>query len=232
MLGLTIVTQSTQWLDPLIAHHLAYTFFGKAFYEPPSGDLMRAIASDDLFAAWPLTASNARMVQGLETLQAYTQGWSDDQFSSLKRDYERLFIGPRELLAVPWESVYRDAEGLIFATQTLEVRRLYQQYGMPVPKPGREPEDHIGLEMRFVAHLCAIGVQAVQNGQADSLGSVIGGLRQFFDSHLGQWADQCLEKVQRHAETPYYRGVAELASGSIAHSIAWLAELPEEATYR
>ncbi|MCC7208758.1 MAG: molecular chaperone TorD family protein [Anaerolineae bacterium] len=213
-----------QWVEPLIAHHLAYTFFGKVFYEPPSGDLMRSIAADNLFAEWPLPASNARMERALEMLQSVSKGWTDDQLPDLKRDYARLFIGPGELLAVPWESVYRDPDGLIFDEKTLEVRRMYQGFGMAVPNPGREPEDHIGLEMRFVAYLSALGLQAIQTEQADRLAAIVLGMRTFLESHLGQWADLCLDRVLQHAETPYYRGVAELAAGSVLHSMAWLAE--------
>lgn len=215
------------WIEPLIAHNLAYQFLGRVFYAPPSGELITTVVREDLFEDWPLPCTNEQMNVGLDTLHRFSQDWQDDQLSELKRDYARLFIGPGKLLAAPWESVYRSVEGLIFEQQTLEVRQFYRRYGMTTPNPKKEPEDHIGLELLFVAHLCALGLQAIEQGNSNTFDLVFNGLRNFYVEHLRQWADQCLARVQQHAKTTYYQGVATLASGCIAYSMVLL-EVPCE----
>lgn len=219
-----------QWIEPFIGHNLAYNFLGGAFYDAPDAGLIGTIARENLFEDWTLPCTNAAMEHGLDTLRQFTKGWQDTQLPALKRDYDRLFVGPGKLLAVPWESVYRSQEGLIFEQQTVAVRQFYRRFAMAVPKPGIEPEDHIGLELRFVAHLYALGLQAVEHGQENSFDLILGGLAQFFEVHLGQWAEACFDRVRQHAQTPYYRGVAQLASGCLVHSMMLLGVNAEAAT--
>jgi putative dimethyl sulfoxide reductase chaperone len=206
------------WAETLIAHNLAYTFLSKVFYEQPDLDFLRTITQEDLFDDWPLDMNQTRAEIGLAQLRTFSAHWHDDQFPDLKRDYARLFVGPDKLLATPWESVYRSAEGIIFEKETLQVRTFYREFDMPIPHFGSEPDDHIGLEFRFVAHLCAIGLNAIQVDDTTTLEATLDGLRRFFDEHISQWADQCLDRVSQHAQTDYYRSVAALASGCIAHS--------------
>jgi TorA maturation chaperone TorD len=209
-----------QWAENLIAHHLAFTFLSQVFYEQPTLEFLQSITrpEDALFEDWPLELDLSPVDSGLALLQQFAAGWHDDQLTALRRDYARLFVGPDKLLATPWESVYRSTEGIVFERQTLEVRAMYREFGMPIPHLGKEPDDHIGLELRFVAHLCAVGLDAIQQGSAAQLQTVLNGLERFFAEHLSQWADQCLVKVSTQAQTDYYRGAARLASACIAYS--------------
>lgn len=212
------MTQRSEWVEPFIAQHLAYSFLSKALYEPPSEELIRRIVEENLFDEWPLPGSNARTEGGLKTLQQFTRDWHDERMHALKRDYARLFLGPGKLLAPPWESVYRSPKGLIFEQQTLQVRQIFQRAGMPIPNLGTEPDDHIGLELRFVAYLCAQGLYALEMNQPDNFDAILETLCQFFALHLSQWADQCFDQIAEHAETRFYRGVAQLASGCLTYT--------------
>lgn len=214
--------QRNEWVEPFIAQHLAYSFLSKVLYEPPSEALIRNIVQEDLFAEWPLPGSNARTDEGLKTLQQFTRDWHDERMRALERDYARLFLGPGKLLAPPWESVYRSPKGLIFERQTLEVRQFFQRAGMPIPNLGTEPDDHIGLELRFVAYLCAQGLYALEINKVEAFDAILETLCQFFAAHLSQWADQCFDQIAEHAETRFYRGIAQLASGCLAHTRAML----------
>lgn len=209
-----------RWAEQLIAHHLAYAFLSRVFYQQPTLEFLRVITrpGDALFDDWPLELDLSSADAGLPLLQQFAADWHDSQLTALQRDYARLFVGPGKLLAVPWESVYRSAEGLVFEQQTLEVRAMYREFGMPIPNLGKEPDDHIGLELYFVAHVCAIGLDAIQQDDAAQLEAAQLGLQRFFAEHLSQWADQCLTKVSDYAQTDYYRGAARLASACIAHS--------------
>lgn len=212
------------WAEHLIAHNLAYTFLSKVFYEQPDIVFLQTVMQEDLFDDWPLDTNQPRAETGLAQLNAFSTNWHEDQFPNLKQDYARLFVGPDKLLATPWESVYRSTEGIIFEKETLQVRAFYREFNMPIPNFGSEPDDHIGLEFRFVAHLCAIGLNAIQADDIATLDAALDGLRRFFDEHISQWADQCLDRVSQHAQTDYYRGAAALASGCIAHSLTVFAQ--------
>ena len=212
--------------NKLVAHFLAYGFLGKAFFEVPSIDLMETIKNEDLFSDWPLVSQNAVLNEGLEVLRQYVLQWDTNQFDDLKRDYARLFVGPNRLPAPPWESVYRSEEHLLFEEETLQVRAAYREYGFVVPGDYVQPDDHFGLEMSFIAHLCRIGLDALTNQQPHILDSTRLGLTTFFREHVCQWAEPFLADVLKNATTPYYKGIALRASGCITHSVStWQIDL-------
>ena len=156
-------TDTVALSERLIATYLAYGFLGKAFFEKPTIELLEQLKQDDLFADWPLGSTNDKMHNGLETLQAFLQDWQADDFGDVRRDFARLFIGPNRLPAPPWESVYCNEERLIFDKETLQVRLLYRQFGMAVPTERNEPDDHFGLEMMFIAHLCQVALEGIRS---------------------------------------------------------------------
>ena len=211
-------TDTVALSEKLIATYFAYRFLGKAFYEAPTAGLLGQLKQDDLFADWPLDCSNDAMKNGLETLQAFLREWHAEDFNVVRRDFAHLFIGPKRLPAPPWESVYRNEERLIFDKETLQVRLLYRQFGMDVPTERNEPDDHFGLEMMFVAHLCQIALEGIRTEQAYYTDLSLAAIDSFFRDHICAWAYDYLADVTEAANTPYYRGLSLLASGTITHT--------------
>ena len=205
-------------VELLIAHELTYSFLSRVFYEPPSQELIDTLAADNLFDAFPLETDQSEAEIGLTLLRDFCTSWNADDLEALQQDYRRLFVGPDHLLAAPWESVYRSPDHLLFGPQTLEVRHEFQRFGMPIPKLGSEPEDHIGLEFRFIAHLCELGLTAIDRERPDVLNAATTEIRSFLSNHLLQWASQCLNLVIEYSQSDYYRGCAHLALGCLAHT--------------
>lgn len=205
------------WIETLIAHELAYGFLSKVFYEPPNKELIDTLVDDELFDAWALETNQPEVETGLALLRGFCASWSGD-LDALQQDYRALFVGPGHLLAPPWESVYRSPDHLLFDVHTLQVRHEYQRFGMPIPHLYNEPEDHLGLELRFVAYLCELGLGAIDLNQPDALNPVTGEISSFLTEHLLKWAPECLRLVIKHASSDYYRGCAHLTLGCIAHT--------------
>lgn len=212
------------WVETLIAHELAYSFLSKVFYEPPSQELIDTLAAESLFDTFPLETDETEVETGLQLLRDFCAGWdsSADQFEALQHDYRKLFIGPGHLLAPPWESVYTSPDHLLFDAQTLQVRYEYQRFGMPIPKLHNEPEDHLGLELRFIVHLCGIGMDAIEQEQPEVLDTALTEISSFLNKHLLKWAPQCLNFVIEKSKSDYYRGCAHLTLGCLAHTSAVL----------
>lgn len=206
------------WIETLIAHELAYDYLGKVFYEPPTKALIETLAADDLFGDWPLQTDQSDAETGLGLLRDFCGSWREDQLESLQNDFHKLFIGPAQPLATPWESVYLSPDHLLFGVQTVQVRRLYERFGMSVPNPQSEPVDHFGLELQFVAHLCAIGVEAEDKNRPDIRDVVIAEIRTFLNEHLLKWAPAFIQKVIENADSDYYRGAAHLALGCLTYT--------------
>ena len=214
--------------ETLLGQHLGYSFLSKVFYEPPTAEFIQLLVDDSLFDIWPIESENPDMLAGLTELRAFCATWQAEDIAALKRDYARLFIGPERLLAPPWESVYRSEEHLLFERQTLEVRSQYQRFGMPIPKLNVEPDDHIGLEFRFVAYLCNLALEGVEHNRPEITSGVLDAMHHFFTEHLWTWAPDCLGRVETNALTGYYRGAARLALGCMQISSASFSVQVEE----
>jgi TorA maturation chaperone TorD len=189
-----------------------------------------ALKTDGLFDHWPLGGAGRSTDRGVELLIKYISEWKPEMFETLQRDYRRLFIGPDHLPAPPWESVYLSTDGLVFEEQTLAVRKFYARYGLESPKRLKEPDDHFGLELAFLAHLCTLGLEAISTNDPDSLAEVLDDQRLFLEQHLLLWGSEFLDRVVEHAETSYYRGAAHLASGSVEFIAAFVGAEVEKDT--
>ena len=211
-------TPPDEWRRRQEEQALAYHFLGRCFYEPPRAEWLAACAGDRLFEAWPFPSGDDRTAAGLALLAEFCQGWNPEQLGGLTWDFNRLFVGPGEMLAAPWESVYRSKTKLTFQEPTLQVRAIYERFGVEAPAIHREPDDHLGLELAFMATVSDRAARAAAGDDMAQLARCFGAQRGFLQDHLLAWAPACLALVEKHAETDYYRGAALLALGSLAES--------------
>ncbi len=203
-----------EWRRRLEEQALAYHFLGRCFYEPPRAEWLAALARDRLFEAWPFPSGDGNTTAGSAMLAAFCERWDPARLDALVWDFNRLFVGPGEMLAAPWESVYRSKTKLTFQESTLQVRELYGRFGVQAPGMHREPDDHLGLELAFVATLSDLAAR----GDMAQRTRCFEAQRNFLRDHLLAWAPACLALVEKHAETDYYRGAARLSLGSLAES--------------
>ena len=197
---------------------VAYRFLGRCFHAPPGAAWLATLAAGRLFDAWPLPSDEADTAAGLALLAAYCERWDPAQLGALTWDFNRLFVGPGEMLAPPWESVHRSKTKLTFQESTLQVRGLYEAFGVQAPALHREPDDHLALELDFLATLSERAVEAAGADDGEQLRQCWRAQRDFLQDHLLAWAPGCLALVEAHAKTDYYRGAARLARGSLAAS--------------
>ena len=105
---------------------------------------------------------------------------------------------------------------LVFERETMLVRAAYAEFGLAAPRLNREPDDHIGLELGFVATLCVRGMDALDDGDDAELTRLVRGIRSFLADHLLVWAPACLTQAAEGATTHFYQGVAALGLGALA----------------
>lgn len=176
------------------------------FLAAPNSELRGALQDDDALAQWPLTDQQSQ--RGIAMLREAVREGNVDSHEDLERDHLYLFTGIGKPLAQPYESPYLSKEGLLFEEQTVAVREAYAAHGLRVPNP-RVPDDHIGYEFAFVAHLAG----QVAEGNATALPA----LYRFVSEHLGCFAGDVAEGLREHARTAIYRALAELSEGVLAH---------------
>jgi TorA maturation chaperone TorD len=202
----------------LVGEALLFGLLGKVLYGEMDKSWLESLITDDVFSESPLGAEQPEIKKGLELLSGWSKenqkGISTTEIENLKRDQLHLFIGLDHILAPVWESVYFNQNRLVFQQQTLEVRDWYARFGLQIEHFNREPDDHIGLELSFVAHLASRALQALEENQ-ESFEELLQAQRDFLSEHLLRWGPSWAKLVKQHAESDFYRGIAHLSHGAL-----------------
>ena len=202
--------------EELAAYALAFKLLGMAFYQPPSEELLRKLGEDGLLAEWPLQPAAPASTRGRALLLAYLATAEPSALApALRNDFAELFVGPDHVAAPPWESVYLSREHLLFDVQTLQVRQEYERFGLQIPRVNREPDDHIGFELLFVAQLLDLAAQALEHGQRNEAVHSLTAAHTFLSQHPRMWVGLFAERLDRHASTDFYRGLGQLLVESL-----------------
>ena len=219
-------TKNTDWNEAFVGEILMLGLIGKAFYVYPEKDWLQSLIDGDLFTEAPFAAEQPDVIAALAALRTWSEqqraGLSGAAFDEIRVDYTRLFIGPGVVIAPPWESVHFSEERLTFQQQTLEVREWYRRFGLQAEKIYQEPDDHIGLQIEFVAHLARRGLAAVEQHDSAALEIALQAQRDFMTEHLFRWAPAWSDLVEKNAQTDFYRGMAQLCKGVLLETAAVL----------
>jgi TorA maturation chaperone TorD len=95
------------------------------------------------------------------------------------------------------------------------VRHWYQRFGLEPASAAREPEDHLGLELTFIAQLAAQGLQALDSQQPAEVVELLAAQRQFVAEHPLQWVPTWSRLVDQQARTEFWRAIAQLTLGAL-----------------
>ncbi|BAL95370.1 Tat proofreading chaperone DmsD [Rubrivivax gelatinosus] len=186
---------------------------GALFYRAPDDTSVRPfielIARGDLASLWPVGEPGTLQAIG-DTMRAALV--SPEAQQALKREHQRLFIGPDELPAPPWGSVYLEEEGTLFGETTEALQHFLAAEGVALDSGQNEPEDHIGLLFWAAALLAEEGREAA--------------LRTLLADHLLSWSGPYLQALNDATTNGFYRGLVTLTRLTLAEARRLLA-LPE-----
>jgi TorA maturation chaperone TorD len=192
-------------------YRVTLEFLSQVFLDPPNQALMKHLVQANPFKDWPVDSDAPDLRRGLDLLASFCEHWTPAQLEALTLDYTRLFLGLDRTLAAPYESVFLSDDHLMFERQTLEVRALYEQYDLQVPKKHQIPDDHLSYELQFVAGLCDRLVCAWQGREHGVVTSLQKAICQFLDIHLLRWLPAFCDRVLAHGDTNFYKGMALVA---------------------
>lgn len=132
----------------------------------------------------------------------------DELCHELLEDYTYLFRMVGQSRTSPYESVYRTDDHTLFGPTTLEVREAYRRHGFELATDHNEPDDHIALELEFLARLLAM---AIETEDASHLATA----RAFASEHTLVFSPILLRNIAGQAHTDYYRSIARIASRTL-----------------
>ena len=141
-----------------------------------------------------------------------------EMLRTLEIEYNRLFVGPGRPQAPPYESVYRDARGLVMGPTAREVERRYAEAGLGLAPNHRDLPDHVATELGFMAHL------ALQEAEAQPKEALtwLDRERAFLRDHLAVWLPRFCQRVREASRHPFYAALAELTVTFVNLDMEWI----------
>ena len=188
---------------------------------------LQSLARNKVFDHIPFAADRPDSIAGQGLLKAWSddcaEGIDDEQFEAFNTDYTQLFTTTfGQCYAPPWESVYRNENQMLFQEQTAQVREWYRRYNLEPEQIYQEPDDHMGLELSFLAHLASLALDARLQGDNKAFEKLVDAQRQFLSEHTLVWAHHWCDRAISMGRSDFYRGVVLLIRGSLCELAAIL----------
>ena len=125
----------------------------------------------------------------------------------LSIDHAALFVGPFELLAAPYGSVYIEQKRTVMGNSTIHAARSYQDAGLSVDV--KEPPDHIAVELEFMYYLCTKEATAASNDRSADACRFRNQQREFYRTALKPWAHKFCEAIRQGTDNKFYLNLAD-----------------------
>lgn len=148
-------------------------------------------------------------------------------------EFTRLFSGIQEGMGPPppFESVWR--EDRLIGESTMAVIDSYARAGFADIAPEAGPQDHVAVELRFLALLALREAEAWRGGDSAGAEKRQTQQREFLERHLATWAPRWADLVIRQAQAPLFAALAGLLKAGLDQAALEVAgSIPETASPR
>ena len=214
----------------LLNRNYLYQLLYKSFGREPDRAFLDLLTSEHTGESFALLGGEAleSVPEYLERLRAETR--APDCVEHLRDEYTRLFVGPMEMDAPPWESIYLGEEGMLFQESTLKVRECYRRFGLLPEEYPRVADDSLALELGFMADLARRSADAFESGDADTLDLTLRGARDFLTEHLLLWVPKLLERLDK-TEGRFYPQLAHILDSFLKKDLETVNDLLSEGVH-
>ena len=157
--------------------------------------------------------------------------------SELAADHSACLLGMSPHPVSPFESVHTSEKHLMMQDSRDKVVHAYAQSGFAKAGEYHIPEDHISLELDFMAGLgmrAADALDAVLSGEkeGEAAGEAMADAERdmnaqldFLEKHLLVWVPGFCDLLEARAATPFYRGAAQMLRTFLDQERAYLEQL-------
>ncbi|WP_080800852.1 TorD/DmsD family molecular chaperone [Arabiibacter massiliensis] len=177
-----------------------------------------------------LESDDPALAEGFAALKADLAACDDAALEELAVVFNRAFfgMGPRTAQkAFPYESVYTSEGGLMMQDAYSEVLGLYRAAGFAKDPGFTEPEDHLAIELAFMALLCGRAVEALRAGDEAGAERQLRAQASFAREHLLNWVPVFACEMRAAAEGGFYEHLASFTEAYLDADARALAEVVE-----
>lgn len=187
-----------------------FKLLAACFYEPDKELFLQEGVCDNLTAL--LAACHSAKAAMAATMMK--KALEEQSEETLQVEYARLFVGPFELAAPPYGSVYLEGNRRLMGDSTLAVRKMYQEHGLTLDV--KEVPDHIALELEFMHYLCLREANAEAKTNTNEANRLAEAQSDFMENFLGPWLAEFCTAIRNTTESPFYRHLADCLEGVAA----------------
>lgn len=164
----------------------------------------------------PANTGNGHIDEGYRLIARYLGSFWDTSFTESSVDFTRTFVGhgnEGHSAAYPTESVYTSEKHLTMQDSRDGVMAFYRTWGLERAADLAENEDHITVELEFMAALAERTAEALEAGDEEGAAELLAAQRAFMDEHLLLWANVFARGMRVFSKTDLYQGCGHLLEG-------------------
>ena len=150
--------------------------------------------------------------------QVRSESDANTLIEQLKIDHSKLFVGPYNLLAPPYGSVYLEGERKVMGDSTHDVISRYREAGLQTAESFKDAPDHISAELEFLYYLIFKELEAFSSSELQSAIGYVQKQKAFLEDHLMVWVPVFAVSIKKHAEHPFYTNLAEATETFLGNS--------------
>ena len=214
----------------LVARTYLYRMFQMLFGDDPTKETLSAVFSETTKEALGFfrQAESSDYAAALEGFSKCASAYGENSESCLaraQRDYMQLLVGPNELKAPPWGCVYLTNERVLFQESTLKVREAYRSENMLPTQYPHVSDDHIAIELDFLAKLSEKTQAALSANDTAEYGRLLESQRAFLNEHLLVWVDKYATDLSEASSDSLYARIAMLCAAFLPIDVEVIGEL-------
>lgn len=214
----------------LISRMYLYEVFHKAMGGQPTQELCSALASPKTLDVVDEYCEHSEALRELKGLLS-SLGESLDEPSrfeefldSIRDEYTRLYVGPGQIKAHPFETVYRERQPILFSTNTLAVRQAYATYRYESAYKGRLPEDHASIMCTFMSKLAEKTYAACIGRRWSEVLELLEFQQTFAIEHMASWLPDFSRLQGKEERASFYPKLSAALSDFVGIEVGFLAE--------
>ena len=179
---------------------------------------------------YPVHTGNDNVDEGNKLIATYLSNIWKNSLTELRIDYTRTFIGGGNnslAAAYPSESVYTSEKRLVMQDARDEVLAIYRSVGFDKSEEWKETEDHISVELEFMARMIHRASNAMKKGDEEHVEASLLIQKNFIDDHVLAWVPLFAADMRKFSKTMFYQGLSYLLEGFLESDLAFLSEALE-----
>lgn len=184
------------------------------YLQTPSHDSLAGLSSESAIEP-PLDAMDSAWL-ALANAAANLEMTSLEELGA---EFTRLFTGVQEGMAPPppFESVWR--EDRLIGESTSQVIDAYAKAGFADIEPDAGPQDHIAVELKFIALLALREAEAWQADNQTAAQLRQTQQRDFLNQHLAAWAPRWANAIIEQTREPLFAALAGLLRAGVEQAV-------------